>query len=85
MKLGLEFGPNPGLKGAEKMTTGSKRHTELICGLILAGGNSSLFGLVLEGIGTIHVNAVVSLGLMFGSQRSEELRKIRDLLRPVGL
>lgn len=41
--------------------------------------------LVLEGIGTIHVNAVVSLGLMFGSQASEELRKIQDLLRPVGL
>ena len=69
------------------MTAGSKRCMGLSCRLTLVGENSSLFGLVFEGIGRIYVNAVVGLGLMleFGSQGSEEFRKIQDLLRPIGL
>lgn len=59
----------------------------LSCRLTLVGENNSLFGLVLEGIGRVYVNAVIGLGLMlgFGSQGSKEFRKIQDLLRPVGL
>lgn len=59
----------------------------LSCGLTLVGENSSLFELVLEGIGRLCVNPVVGLRLMLGfdSHGSQEFRKIQDLLRPVGL
>lgn len=66
------------------MTAGLKRCFEPGC-LTLVGEISSLFGLVMEGIGRICVNSVVGLMLELGSQESEEFRKMQELLRPVGL
>lgn len=51
----------------------------------MVGEISSLFGLVVEGIGRMYVNSVLGLMLEFGSQESEEFRKMQELLRPVGL
>lgn len=48
------------------MIAESKRCTGLSNELALVGENSSVFGLVLEGIAGIYVNPVVVLGLMLG-------------------
>lgn len=70
-----------GLKS--QMTAGLKRCVESGC-LTLVGEISSLFGLMMEGIDRMYVNSVVGLMLEFGSQESEELRKMEEL-RPAGL